>query len=334
MSQETEIPWCNSTWNWAMGCTKVSPGCAYCYAEESLPAKFQGIKWGDAAERRIASDATFNAPLRWNKKPWVCDGCGEAFQTKDEATGTWNAKACKEGATVHRRRVFSLSLGDWLDRKIPAQVRARAMAIIHRCQDIDFLLCTKRPELFQDLAEAAQDWHFDHGDRNVTGWIQDWRKHGIYPKNVWVIASAEDQERLDERVPHLLNIPAVVHGLSLEPLLGPIEFNGPRLEWLAPFKDTDAMLRKTPRIDWCIVGGESGKNARPCNVEWIRSIKDQCVAAGVPPFVKQLGSNPRCRNGAGYYDCPAQLRLKHPKGGDPAEWPEDLRVRQFPEVQR
>ena len=98
-------------------------------------------------------------------------------------------------------------------------------------------------------------------------------------------------------------------------------------------------------IDWVIVGGESGPGARPCNLEWIRSIVRQCKDAGVPCFVKQVGSKPQCllsinaalelqafsgRNP----DRPESMKLKSSKGGDPAEWPEDLRVRQFPEVVR
>src|SRR5574341_2650287 len=112
MASKTKIAWSDATWNPSIGCTKVSPGCAHCYAETSLPAKFRGIEWGDSAERRVSSDATFNAPLAWNKRPWVCNKCGYCTQQLDLS----NCPKCDADLVgFHRRRVSSLSLGDWLD---------------------------------------------------------------------------------------------------------------------------------------------------------------------------------------------------------------------------
>lgn len=148
--------------------------------------------------------------------------------------------------------------------------------------------------------------------------------------NVWLGVSAENAERFDERVPDLCMTPAAVRFVSLEPLLGPIRL--PR--YATDPADRLAVSGVGGRLDWVIVGGESGVgNVRSCRVEWVRDIKDQCEAAGVAVFVKQLGSyailDPR-------YDRQlpgkATRRLHDPKGGDPSEWPEDLRVRQMPEV--
>jgi len=159
-----------------------------------------------------------------------------------------------------------------------------------------------------------------------------------YIPNVWLGTSTENQATADERIPHLLRCPAAVRFLSVEPMIGPVELF-----------DVDgsvarAMQRLNPRemmfpadvVDWVIVGGESGSKARRCDVEWIRSIVQQCKAAGVACFVKQVGSKP---HGFGQWNHPDNegrgvniegRRLSDRKGGDPSEWPEDLRVREMP----
>ena len=158
----------------------------------------------------------------------------------------------------------------------------------------------------------------------------------------WLGASADRQEELDARVPHLIRCPAAVRFLSLEPLLGAIDIFASlrRLREMHPLIDPGGDRKY---LHWVIVGGESGAGARPCDVEWIRSIVKQCKAASVPVFVKQLGAWPVETN-----DGPempmrwipddggeAVARWYKPsdrKGGDPSEWPEDLRVREMPEV--
>lgn len=345
MAETTKISWCDSTWNWVRGCERVSEGCANCYITSTTPFRTSGQKHGDP--RVVAKDATFNAPLAWNKKPWVCDMCG-TFCTVGNGESLVACPTCRCTCYAHRRRVFSLSLGDWLDPKIPVPVLARALDIIRRCEDLDFLLCTKRPELFPD---RMSDAFFAAGNDHTLGhstatFIRDWWYQKRPPENVWILASAENQKRLGERVPHLLRIPAVVHGLSCEPLLGSTSLG----RWIGHTQFTREWkeANSVQTIDWVIVGGESGSKARPCNVEWIRSVKDQCQAAGVPVFVKQLGSNcatmealaDNWPNGtrtrqevvAGVPQYPERVVLKHSKGGDPSEWPEDLRVQQFPDV--
>lgn len=124
--------------------------------------------------------------------------------------------------------------------------------------------------------------------------------HELAPgTNIWLGVSAEDQERADDRIPKLVTALAAVRWVSVEPMLGPVD------------------LCFTTHLDWVVVGGESGPNARPCQVEWIRSVVQQCQAARVPVFVKQLGAN-------------CNIPLRHQKGADPSEWPADLRVRQWP----
>jgi len=152
-------------------------------------------------------------------------------------------------------------------------------------------------------------------------------------RNVWLGVSVEDQQRADERIPLLLRTPAAVRFLSCEPLLGPVDM---RREFIQT-TGRNAGIRSTwlRSLDWVIVGGESGRDARPCNVEWLRSIVRQCREASVPVFVKQLGAVPVERfddQGVGARDLGSlePIRLRHTKGGDPAEWPADLRVREWP----
>lgn len=135
------------------------------------------------------------------------------------------------------------------------------------------------------------------------------------PFNVWLGVSVENRATADERIPILMETPAAVRFLSVEPLLEHVDL---------------CLLARWPRPDWVIIGGESGPNARPCNVIWIRSILNYCRAAEVPAFVKQIGARPfapPCTSAC------ATIHGSQPKdrhGGDPAEWPEDLRVREFP----
>lgn len=132
------------------------------------------------------------------------------------------------------------------------------------------------------------------------------------PLNAWLGVSVEDRQRADERIPELLKIKTAVRFLSVEPLLGPV--------------DLDPWMRNRTGIDWVIIGGESGPRARPCYVAHVRSLVSQCRACGVPVFVKQLGGN-------AYEVCGStatRIKLGDSKGGDWSEWPEDLRIRQFP----
>jgi protein gp37 len=171
--------------------------------------------------------------------------------------------------------------------------------------------------------------------------------------NVWLGVSVERQKEADERIPLLLQTPAAVRFISAEPLLGELDLR----VWLKrlPLKAGSAKLVAGTSyeiaeriIDWVIVGGESGLGARPCNVEWIRSIVQQCQAADVPVFVKQMGTKPHdsLMRALSYPEETKYIlgsktdpkdklylpRFKNRKGGDPSEWPEDLRVRHMPEV--
>lgn len=173
--------------------------------------------------------------------------------------------------------------------------------------------------------------------------LQPWSAE-LWP-NVWLGTTVEDQQRANERIPELLKVPAKVRFLSLEPLLERVQLDvlsvgvGQSLNGLTGERDQAGFGGPGRRwqqyergVDWIIVGGESGAGARPFHLEWARDLVTQARAGGTAPFVKQLGARPMvmpplCRGWV-------PVRLKDQSGGDPAEWPEDLRVREFPQVRR
>jgi len=192
--------------------------------------------------------------------------------------------------------------------------RERLFRKIEELKWLNFLLLTKRPENMVGL--APKHWE--------SGW----------PENAWAMTSVENQQYADERIIELLKVRAKVHGLSAEPLLGPIDLQlegrNFGIELLGEY------------VNWVIIGGESGPHARPMNIQWARSIISQCKTANVAVFMKQLGAEPGWDSKGGkvpgsyhHYDTASGLhikRLNDRSGGDPAEWPEDLRVREFPIV--
>ena len=334
MFEQSNIAWTDSTLNFWEGCTKVSAGCLHCYAE-ARDRRFTGGKlWGKGAERRKSKSAVKDA-LAFNRKPWICEKYGQE---------------CHCDGVLHgrrRRRIFSLSLGDWLDDEVPIEWLAEMLETLRVCQDVTWILCTKRPENFKERLTRVMI-HFENTpetkQRTATWkWVLDWVVGEKVPSNIIQLTSVENQAAADKRIPELLKIPAACRGLSLEPLLGAVDLSG----WIPCFNrdgvwqfDTDNQFEHNPPLDWLIIGGESGHNARPCKVDWIRSLVAQGKAAGVATFVKQVGSNPE----RGAADEPFE-RIKNvrkhgydhheavpydKKGGDPAEWSADLRVQQWP----
>jgi protein gp37 len=210
------------------------------------------------------------------------------------------------------RRIFLCSMTDLFADFVKDEWIDRVFAVMALCPQHTFQCLTKRAERMQDYMQlkrspdavgtlmneiAPQHWCKRELD-DYNGWPLD---------NIWLGVSCERQEEFDERHTWLGSTPAAVRFFSFEPLLGPINTNGA----------LDAGV-----FHWAIVGGESGRHSRPMHVEWVDAIRDQCRAAGVACFIKQLGSVPLS---GGY-----PLRLNSAKGGDPSEWPMRLRVREFP----
>jgi len=318
VSENSKIEWTDYTFNPWMGCTKVSPGCANCYAEALIDRRYGKAKWGKGQPRVRTSAANWKLPLKWNR--WTADIEDDPDVQYFKSTGV---------LTTTRPRVFCASLADWLDDEVPIEWLGDLLSLIYSTPNLDWLLLTKRPGNFHERLRNC----VPH-DAVTFGMRHDWL-HGYAPANVWLGSSVEDQKRADERIPELLKIPARVRFLSVEPMLGPIDFTtGGYLRGPA--------MQICPTVNWVIFGGESGAGARPCNIEWIRDGVRQCRAAGVAPFVKQLGSVPcyvpkTIQSGRHVeitkidgvsVELPI-LKLNAKKGGDVAEWPEDLRVREF-----
>lgn len=325
-----------------VGCTRVSAGCDHCYAvpqSHRLEAMHQP-KYAGLTVLNARGERHFNGVVR-----------------------------CDEGALtipLHwktPRRIFVNSMSDLFHPKVPFEFIDRVWAVMALCPQHTFQVLTKRPERMAEY----------FGVNNRSAWVADsvrmlrlvgygtplsdpttLMKMGGYNlrewplPNVWLGTSCEDQAAADERIPHLRECPAAVLFLSCEPLLGPIRL-------------------PLDGIGQVLVGGESGKGARPCEIASIRSIVRLCAAASVPCFVKQLGrwiagahdfdgwkgkidrwliqdehgnqstyTRPilRAEYHPQYYDerpkNAVAWGLGDAKGGDPAEWPEDLRVREFP----
>lgn len=319
MSEQTKIEWTDSTLNFWEGCTKVSVGCTNCYAETRDKRFTGGAHWGPGAPRRKSQSAVKDA-LRLNKKPWVCDECGNGLREPG-----WCGNCRTQDS--HRRRIFSLSLGDWLDPEVPVEWLAEMLWTIDACRDVEWILCTKRPERWSERIQAAVMVTEDADESLVGRWLE-----GEHPHNVTLLASVENQEQADRRIPALLRIPAARRGLSLEPLLGPVDIFAESVEWFYEGWENEGRSPKKRGIDWLIIGGESGPKARPCDIEWIRSLVKQGQTAGVATFVKQLGS--RSIDGSTeskLLDCIGMSLFRDRKGGNPNEWPADLRVQQYPE---
>jgi protein gp37 len=294
--KDSKIEWCDHTFNPWEGCTKVSPGCANCYAEARNKRWAGGANWGPGAPRRRTSEANWRQPLKWDRlgrEQVICLTC-DTWHTSVNwlaigRNGHPNTATCKKCGSVQpmvcrRPRVFCASLADWLDDEVPIEWLADLLDLIGRTPNLDWLPLTKRPENWR--ARMEEICEID-GDSIAWSWLR-----GNAPDNVWIGTTVENQKRADERIPELLKIPARVRFLSCEPLLGSVNLG----------------LLRSPAggrgyIDWVICGGESGPKARPMHPDWARSLRDQCQAAGVPFLFKQWGEwLPACQYQPGTFD--------------------------------
>src|SRR3990167_2759437 len=249
MGEVTKISWTTHTWNPWQGCRKVSPGCKNCYAE-ALVEKRMGRKF---SEIRRSSPMTFNAPLKW-----------EADLLK------------RPDLPIGKSFVFACSISDFFIGEADAW-RDEAWEIIRRTPHLTYQILTKRPER---IAEHLPKTCFKCGVGLLDDYCECPEAAKPWP-NVWLGASVENQKYAEVRIPELVSVPAVVHFLSCEPLLGPIDFFHPIV------LDRTRQVDLLDDVEWVIVGGESGPNFRPMDPRWAREIRAQCAAAGVPFFYKQ-----------------------------------------------
>jgi protein gp37 len=262
---KTTIEWCHWTFNPWTGCTRVSEGCVNCYAE-AFDRRVGGAHWGHDAERQT------RVPAYW-KQPYLWDHAAEA--------------------AGERRRVFCASMADvFEDRPGLQSIRQDLWRLIESTQNLDWLLLTKRPENFARMLPwlSGNDCTCGGTDIGVgvmhepgCGELEPW-------PNVWLGVSAENQDRADQRIPILLETPAAIRFVSAEPLLGPISLG---LNLGVPLADGTRWGGSKPLLDWVIVGAESGPRARPMDLAWARSLRDQCAATGVPFMLKQTAERGR-----------------------------------------
>jgi protein gp37 len=311
MSATSKIEWTDATWNPTRGCSRVSTGCERCYAER-MAARFSGT--GQPYE-------------------------GLAVMKSDGPHGTGEVRFIEEALNLPLRwrkpkRIFVNSMSDLFHEKVPDAWIDRIFFVMEAASQHTFQVLTKRPErmhvyandpdtprrirelIIASLGRAGAP--LSPGSRKMIS--EHWPL-----ENVWLGVSAEDQKTAGERIPLLLRTPAAVRWISAEPLLAPIDLNAitfgrvymdggwqpARYNLLKPvtmfFDEGDVHL---PGLDWVVVGGESSQGARPMHPDWARSVREQCQAAGVPFFMKQI-----CERGR-------KIPYEH--------FPEDLQVREYP----
>lgn len=333
MADKTEISWTDATWNPIRGCSKVSAGCKNCYAEK-VAARFSGP--GQPYEGTVR-DGRWNGEIRF-----VPEKLSEPLRWK------------------RPRRIFVNSMSDLFHDDVPFEFIAAVFGVMAACPQHTFQVLTKRP------ARAVEFLRWIHSDGALTDGtasgdcgdyafragchfdvaVKSVNRSWPLP-NVHLGVSVEDQSTADDRIPLLVRCPAAVRFVSYEPALAAVDFdrwlNAPAPEALDGDPHAQFLMSELLResrgdcrraLDWVIVGGESGPNARPFDVAWARSTIEQCRAAGVKRFVKQVGAHPWDGFGSLWGADPTMrsgvIRLSDRAGADPSEWPEDLRVQEFP----
>jgi protein gp37 len=293
MGDKTKIEWTDATWNPIRGCTRVSEGCRNCYAEV-MAARFSDPgQWGHGLAKRVTL-ADGSTDHRWTGEMRLIDSALDLPLR-------W----------TRPRRIFVNSTSDLFHEAVPDDWIDRVFAVMALTPQHTFQVLTKRPERAQRYFthdDGFGRWgHIEHRARQMLDRLgrpqprnQTLAHYGgrNFP-HVWLGTSVEDQASADARIPHLLATPASVRFISAEPLLGPVnllvtDYRGHDISALRGIAcdptDSDGPdeYYRTGKLDWVIVGGESGPGARPMQPDWARSLRDQCAAAGVAFFMKQM----------------------------------------------
>ena len=285
MSGITKIEWTNATWNPITGCSVVSPGCTNCYAMRLAGGRLRHTRKYKGLTQPSGAGPVWNGEVRFDERTLT-------------APLSWRQP----------RRIFVNSMSDLFHEDVPDEWIDKIFNVMARCPQHSFQVLTKRPKRQQEYVNEIA--RFLAAPETFAFELRTWRhapRIGWPLPNVWIITSVEDQDRANERIPYVLDIPAAVRGVSCEPLLGPIDLDH---LWTPTHRFSALVGQKCvrvpagtpgsknglrvidpfgPRLDWVIVGGESGPGARPMHPDWARSIRDQCQAAGVAFFFKQWG---------------------------------------------
>jgi protein gp37 len=302
MATDTKIEWADKTWSPIIGCDRVSPGCDSCYAITTARIREHNPHPSIAAAFAGTTHRTAER-LDWTGKL-------NLLENRLTQPLTWRKPA----------KVFVNSLSDLFHKAVPDEFIARVFAVMALTPQHTYQILTKRHGRMRSLlGDPKFEQQVDRQLLAVPAFSnpklirRSWPlpKPGWPLPNVWLGVSVEDQKRADLRIPALLDTPAVVRFLSCEPLLGPVDLDGPivpgrgrpKLTYWLTGRPTPGPERITstgltmhspaivtgPRIDWVIVGGESGHGARPMSPDWARTLRDQCTAANVPFLFKQWG---------------------------------------------
>jgi len=322
MGKKTEIGWCDATFSPWRGCQKISKGCENCYADtfSHRNPKLLGV-FGTEAQggtRVVASDDMWRQPLKWNAQGSSRVFCASIADVFEDWSGPMLNHKGLELAVCHGcdkvdTVIECIDCGGSHDlcSRIPRRltmtdVRRRLFDLIDATPNLTWQLLTKRPENIRKMWKGGMD--------DLIDWLFDAK-----PKvrdNCWIGTTVENQEMADKRIPQLPMDLSPVRFLSMEPLLGQVDLR--KYIWSVGWDGTDNDIRRHTNeiarwqfVNWIIVGCESGAHRRETKLEWVRDLRDQCKAAGVAFFVKQLEIDGNVTT-------------------DINQFPEDLRIQEFP----
>ena len=294
----SKIEWTEKTWNPIVGCSIVSPGCTNCYAMGFAGTRLRHHPSRAGLTRDSKAGPVWTGEVRFNEQ-WLMQPL------------RWKRP----------RMIFVAAHGDLFHENVPDEWIDRVFRVINMTPRHTYQILTKRARRMQQYM-SDQERVIQVAFEGRAEWP---------PRNAWLGVSTEDQRWADERIPDLLATPAAVRFVSAEPLLGPIQFD------LRPTtmhsRDCEYVTADGPApctcsairggIDWIIVGGESGPNARPMHPEWPRAIRDQCAAASVPFFFKQWGEWTPLADDSGHWPTIGRTcnRLTPDGRNEPEGWP-------------
>lgn len=279
MAENTKIEWTDATWNPITGCSVTSPGCKHCYAMQLAGTRLKHHESRAGLTQDTSAGPVWTGEVRFNSQ-WL------------DQPLHWKAP----------KMIFVCAHADLFHESVPDEWIDKIFAVMALSKRHIFQVLTKRAKRMREYFSALTRDRIEEAAREMG---YTFRHCGIFfldfpLPNVWIGVSVEDQKRADERIPELMATPAAVRWVSAEPLLGAVDLkpwvydreteirramNGPAACNRDQAEDS---IRKP--LDWVVVGGESGRKARPMHPHWARELRDQCAAAGVPFLFKQWGA--------------------------------------------
>lgn len=263
---KTSIEWTDASWNPIVGCTEISPGCANCYAARLAATRLREVRaYAGLATGTIEkipeprrSHRFQRAAIRWTGQlRFLPERLQEPLRIKKPT------------------KFFVCDMGDLFHEGVHDEWLSEIISVILNCPQHTFQILTKRPARMLKWFEYV-GYCASRGNAHL--------KEFPLP-NVWLGVSVENQHFADERIPFLLSTPAAVRWISAEPLLGHLDLQS-KARGTPSYRLQNDFIKC---LDWVVCGGESGPNARPMHPDWVRFLRDQCQAAGVPFFFKQWG---------------------------------------------